>query len=111
MDAVLGQTLASLTITDTQRPAAVAVEQAVVRPKVQVRLVEQQPDRNTAQLAVLAIAQLLIEWMQQPAVAALYLGGKGELIIFLRQTFAVFLDDLADGNTPEYRWRGLWLNL
>ncbi|MNL81202.1 hypothetical protein D3C87_2082410 [compost metagenome] len=64
MDAVLGQTLADLTIADAQRPASASVEQAVVSAKVEVWLVEQQPDRNAAQLAVLAIAKLLVERMQ-----------------------------------------------
>lgn len=38
-----------------------------------------------------------------PAVTTLDLRGKGELIVFFRQAFAVFLHDLADGNSPEYR--------
>jgi hypothetical protein len=42
--------------------------------------------------------------MQQPAVAALQLRGDGELIIFLWQALAVFLDNLADGNSPKNRW-------
>jgi len=79
------------------------VEQRVVGAEIQLRLVKQQPYRNAAQLVVLALAQLIIERMQQPAVFALHLGGDGELIILFRQALAVFLDDLADGNPPEHR--------
>ena len=103
MDAVLGQALASFTIADAQRPAGSTVEQAEVRTKVEVCFVEQQADRNAAQLAVLTIAQFFVEWMQQPAVTALDLRRDGELIVLLWQALAVFLDDLADGNAPEYR--------
>ena len=42
--------------------------------------------------AVLAVTQFFIEWVQQPAVAVLYLRGKGELIVFLGQTLDLAVD-------------------
>jgi len=79
------------------------VEQRVVSTEVQLRFVEQQPYRNAAQLVVLALAQLIVERMHKPALAALYLRGDRELVILFRKALAVLLDDFADGNPPEHR--------
>ena len=79
------------------------VEQRVVSPEVQLRLVEQQAYRDAAQLVVFALTQLIIERVQQPAVLTLHLGRDGELVILLWQSLAVLLDDLTDGNPPEHR--------
>src|SRR5690606_30438190 len=103
LHAVLSDPLAGLAIAHAQRASGLPVEQGVVGPKIQFRFVEQQAHWNAAQLVVLALAQLVIEWVQQPAVLALYLGGDGELVILLRQALAVLLDDLADGDASEHR--------
>ena len=102
MQSLAGLAATGFAIADTHRPPRITVEQAVVGTKVQIRLVEQQADRDAPDLAALSLAQLLVEGMQQPAVPPLHLRGDGELIVLLRQTLAVLLDDLADGNPTEY---------
>ncbi|KTF06907.1 hypothetical protein MGSAQ_001598 [marine sediment metagenome] len=40
--------------------------------------------------------------MIDPAVFVLHLAGNGELIVFRRQTLAIFVDDTSNANTTEY---------
>jgi hypothetical protein len=78
------------------------VEQAILGTKVQIRIVENNPNRNRAQLAVaLRLPQFFIERTIDPTLAGLYLRSDGELVILHRQSLAAFLDHFADGNTPE----------
>lgn len=51
LHALIGDTLAALPITHAQRPGSRAIKHAVVRPQVQIRVVEQHPHRDAAQLA------------------------------------------------------------
>src|SRR3990167_7238024 len=60
LHAVLGNPLTGLAIAHADGASGLPVEQRVVSPEVQLRFVEQQPYRNTAQLVVLALAQLVI---------------------------------------------------
>lgn len=101
LDGVVREAFGLLTVANTLRPAGLAIEEMVGGAEVESRFVEEQADRNTAQLAALPLAELLIQGMGQPAFLALNLRRDGELVVLLRQALAGFLDDLTDGDPPE----------
>jgi hypothetical protein len=75
--ALTGHPPCRFSVTDTHRPTVIPVEGTVFGTQVQLAVVEQQLDRNGADLAVLCLLrQGLVQGMQQPAIPALYLGGE-----------------------------------
>src|SRR5690606_34614199 len=79
--------------------------QTVFGAQVQIWIVEQQPHRNSPQLAVTGfLAQCLVEWVIDPALLVLDLSRDGELIVFLRQASIVFFDHATDADSTKNGW-------
>jgi hypothetical protein len=97
----LGHAPAGLPIARAQQTPIGAIEQAVVRTEVELWVIEQQPNRDAAQLARRACTQGLIERVVDPAVPTLDLAGESELVVLIGQSLAVLLDDPANRNAPD----------
>jgi hypothetical protein len=102
LQARLGHAAAGLAVARAQQPPAHAVKEAVVRPQVEVGVVEEQAHRDLAQFARGGLgAQRLIERVVDPAVSALDLAGEGEAIVFFWQPLAVLLNHAANRYAPN----------
>jgi hypothetical protein len=87
----------------------VPIEQAVVRPQVQIWVIEQQPHWNgpefLAGFVSCRFSEELVQWVQHPAVLVLHLAGQGEFIVFFWKSFAVAFYDFADRDATDRWWR------
>src|SRR3970040_1674826 len=89
-------------VANAPRPTGIAVEQGVIGPQVECRIVEEHPYGNGSELLTFRRPpQLLIQGMQYPPLPILDLAGQGELVVLLRKTLSVALHHATDGDPPD----------